>query len=105
VEIALGDGEVVDIEGMGREVMDCTGIAERHHGAQCAPPLRSKRGRGADEVPGWCGGALRVGEVESAGRGLETERIVVHVQGCEGNGVCLRVFHPRCGRLYGVEDM
>ena len=74
-------GLCADIEGMGREVVGCTSIAERHHGAQCALPLRSERRRrgGADEVLSWCGGALRVGEVESAGHGLETESTGVKV--------------------------
>ena len=67
---------------------------------------RSGGGRvGADEVPSWCGRALKVGEVESAGHGLKTERVVVHVRGCEGGGLCLRVCNPRCGRLNGVEDL
>jgi hypothetical protein len=53
------------MEGMGRDVGECTRIADRHHGAQCTSPLRSERmrGGGADEVPGRCGGTLRVGEV------------------------------------------
>ena len=99
-------GLCADMEGMGRDVGDCTSIDVRHHGARCASPLRSERRRGgADVVPGCCGGTLRVGEVENAGHGLETERIVVHVHGCEGGGVCLRICHPRCGRMYGVEDL
>ena len=70
------------------------------------PHVRAEaEGGGADEVLGWCGGALRVGEVESARHGLETERVVVHVHGCEGGGVFLRVRYPRCGRLNGVEDL
>jgi hypothetical protein len=39
-------GLCADIEGRGREVGDCTSIAVRHHGAQCASPLRSERRRG-----------------------------------------------------------
>ena len=35
-----------DIEGKGRDVGDCTSIVVRHHGAQCASPLRSERRRG-----------------------------------------------------------
>ncbi len=35
-----------DIEGEGTDRGDCTNIAVRHHGAQCASPLRSKRRRG-----------------------------------------------------------
>ena len=57
-------GLCANMEGMGRDVGDCTGIVERHHGAQCASPFRSeRRRRGADEVLGGCGGTLRVGEV------------------------------------------
>ncbi len=39
-------GLCVDMEGMGRDVGNCTKIVERHHGVQCASPLRSKRRRG-----------------------------------------------------------
>ena len=39
-------GLCADIGGMGREVGDYTMIVERHHGAQCASPLRSERRRG-----------------------------------------------------------
>jgi len=34
-----------DMEGKGRDVVDCTRIDVRHHGAQWASPLRSKRRR------------------------------------------------------------
>jgi hypothetical protein len=53
-------GLCADIEGMGKEVGDCTGIVERHHGAQCASPFRSERrgGRmrylvGVEGLSGW----------------------------------------------------
>ena len=36
-------GLCADMEGMGRDVGDFTNIVVRHHGAQCAPPLRSER--------------------------------------------------------------
>ena len=39
-------GLCAGIEGIGREVGDCTRIVERHHGAQCASPFRSERMRG-----------------------------------------------------------
>jgi len=58
-----------DMEGKGRDVGDCTSIAMRHHGAQCESPLRSEQrrgGGGAEEVPGCCGRAFRLGEVEGA---------------------------------------
>ena len=50
-----------DMEGNGRDVADCTRIAVRHHGAQCASPRRSERRRGGrmrylvvvDGVSGW----------------------------------------------------
>ena len=35
-----------DMEGNGSAVEDCISSAERHHGAQCASPLRSERRRG-----------------------------------------------------------
>ena len=35
-----------DIEGKGRDVGDCINMVVRHHGAQCASPLRSERRRG-----------------------------------------------------------
>jgi hypothetical protein len=100
-------GLCADTKGMGKEVGDYTSITVRHQEAQCAPPLRSerRRGGGADEVPGWCGGTLRMGEVEYARHGLETEGVVVHVHGCKGGGVCVLICHPRCGRLYGVEGL
>jgi len=96
-----------DMEGLGRDVEVCTCIAERHHGAQCASPLsRSGRRReGADEVPGWCGGTLRMGKVENAGHGLQTERVVVHVHGCEGARVRVFIRRPLGGRLDCVKDM
>ena len=95
------------MEGMGRDVGDCTSIAERHHGAQCASPLRLERSRGggADEIPGWCGGALRVGEVENACHGLQTEWVVLHVHECEGGRVHVFIRRPRGGRLDCVKDM
>ena len=39
-------GSRADMEGKGRDVVDCTRMAERHHGAQCLSPLRSERRRG-----------------------------------------------------------
>ena len=39
-------GLCADMEGMGRDVGDCTSIDVRHHGAQCASPLRFERRRG-----------------------------------------------------------
>ncbi len=39
-------GFCADMEGNGRDVGDCTRTAVRHHGAQCASPLRSERRRG-----------------------------------------------------------
>ncbi len=50
-----------DIEGKGRDVDDCIRAVVRHHGAQCASPMRSKRRRGGrmkymvvvDGVSGW----------------------------------------------------
>ena len=39
-----------DMEGSGRDVKDCTRIVVRHHGAQCASPLRSERRRGGRRV-------------------------------------------------------
>jgi len=50
-----------DMEGRGRDVVDCTKTDERHHGAQCASALRSERRRGGrirylagvDGVSGW----------------------------------------------------
>jgi hypothetical protein len=100
-------GLCADMEEMGRDVGDCTSIVVRHHGAQCAPPLRSerRRGGGADEVPSWCGGTLRVGEVENAGHGLQTERVVVHVHRCEGGRVRVLIRRPRGGRLECVKDL
>jgi len=62
-------------------------------------------GEGADEVPGWCGGALRVGEVENAGHGLQTEGVVVLVHGCEGGGVRLLIRRPRGSWLDCVKDL
>ena len=49
------------MEGSGRAEEDCTRIAVRHQGAQCASPLRSERRRGGrirylvvvDGVSGW----------------------------------------------------
>jgi len=99
-------GLCADMEGMGRDVEDCTRIVERHHGAQCASPLMSERRRGgADEVPDWCGGDLWVGEVENAGHGLQTEGVVVHVHGCEGGRVRLFICRPRGGGLDCVKDL
>ena len=43
-------GLCADMEGMGRDVGDCTSIAERHHGAHCASPLRSERRRGGGRM-------------------------------------------------------
>ena len=61
----------VDMEGKGRDVGDCTNIVVRHNGAQWSSPFMSERRRGgADEVPGRCGGTLRVGEVYDAGYGM-----------------------------------
>ena len=50
-----------DMEGKGRDVVDCTRTDVRHHGAQCASPLSSERRRGGlmrymagvDGVSGW----------------------------------------------------
>ncbi len=95
-------GLCADKEGMGRYVGDCTRSAERHHGARRASPLRSERmrgGGGADEVPGWCGRTLRMGEVENAWHGLHTERVVVHVHGCEDGRVRVFILRPLGGRL------
>ncbi len=39
-----------DMEGSGSAVEDCINIVERHHGAQCASPLRSQRRRGGRMV-------------------------------------------------------
>ena len=39
-------GSCADMEGMGRDVVDCIRRAVRHHGAQCVSPLRSDRRRG-----------------------------------------------------------
>ena len=46
-----------------------------------------------------------MGEVESAGHRLETDRDVVHVHRCEGGGVCTFIRYQPGGRLDGVEDM
>jgi hypothetical protein len=35
-----------DMKGTDRDMGDCTNIDVRHHGAQCASPLRSERRRG-----------------------------------------------------------
>ena len=56
-------------------------------------------------VPVWCGGALRVGEVEIARHGLQTEGVAVHVHGCEGDRVRLLIRRPRGGWLDGVKDL
>ena len=69
------------------------------------PSSQSGGGGGADEVPGWCGGTLRVGEVENAGHGLQTERVVVHVHGREGGRVRVLIRRPRGGRLDCVKDL
>ncbi len=37
-----------DIDGMGKDVLDCTKIAVRHHGAQNASPRKSERRRGGE---------------------------------------------------------
>ena len=75
-------------------------------GPDVHPPLgQSGDGGGADVVPGCCGGTLRVGEIEDARYGLETERVVVHVHGREGSGICVLICRPRSDRLDGVEDL
>jgi len=66
---------------------------------------RSGGGGGAHDVPGWCGGALRVGEVENAGHGLHAEGVIVHVHGCEAGRVRLLIRRPRDGWLDGVKDL
>ena len=68
-------------------------------------PLDPSGGGGADEVPGCCGGTLRMGEIENVGHGLEPEGVVVHVHWREGGGVCVLIRYPRGGRLDCVEDM
>ena len=86
---------------------DCTRIADLHHVAQCASPLRSerKRGGGANEVPGRCGGILRVVEVHGAGHGLHANGVVIHNHGREGDRAGLLVRRPRGGRLDCVKDL
>ena len=54
-------GSCADMEGMGRDVGDCTRIADLHHEAQCASPLGSERKRegrmrylvGVEGLSGW----------------------------------------------------
>ena len=46
-----------------------------------------------------------MGEVESAWHRLVTDRVVVHVRMSKGGGVCVLIYHPRGGRLDGVEDL
>ena len=60
---------------------------------------------GADGIPGWCGGAIRVGEIENVGHGLQKEGVVVHVHGCEGDRVRLLIRRPRGGWLDGGKDL
>ena len=60
---------------------------------------------GADEVRGRCGGTLWVSEVWDAGHGLQTDRVVVHIHGREGDRVSLLVRRSRGGRLDCVKDM
>ena len=99
-------GSCADMEGMGRGVGDCTRMAERHHGAQCVSPLRSERRRGgADEIPGWCGRALRVGEEYDRGHRLQAERVVVHLHRRDGCRVILAVLLPCSSRLYCVNGL
>ena len=99
-------GSCTDIEGMGRDVVDWISRAVRHHGAQWVSPLRSDRRRGgADEIPGWCGRALRVGEEYDRGHRLQAERVVVHLHRCEGCRVILAVLLPCCSRLYCVNGL
>ena len=99
-------GLFANMEGKGRDVGDCTSFVVRHHGAQCTSPRRPKAEAGeADEVPGCCERAFRVGEVEGAGHRLKSDRVVVHVHGCEGGRVCVLIRRPRGGRLDGVENL
>ena len=62
-------------------------------------------GGGADEIPGWCGGTLRVGEDGDSGHRLHAERVVVHLHRCEGGRVVLAVLFPRRSRLHCVNDL
>ena len=73
----------------------------------CVHPLLGQSGvwGGADEVPGWCGGALRVGEVEFAWHGLHMEWVVVHVHVCECDRVRVFIRRPRGGRLDCINDL
>ena len=99
-------GSCEDMGGMGRDVVVWIRRAERHHGAQCVSPLRSDRRRGgADEIPGWRGGTLRLGEEDDRGHRLQAERVVVHLHRCEGGRVVLAVLLPRCSWLHCVNDL
>ena len=55
---------------------------------------RIEDGGGADEIPGWCGGTLRVGEEDDRGHRLQAERVVVHLHRCKGGRVVLAVLLP-----------